>query len=131
MLRHIYLLLFVMFFVNSIRTLVAHRYRNGKAIEVSFSDQFLDSVNVEGHPLVMELLAPVGLRYHALHHLFPSMPYHNLGVAHRRLCSRLPKDSAYHLATEHTLRGAIATHIRNTRAAQREEEELLRGTYRT
>ncbi len=25
------------------------------------------------------LWAPVGLRYHATHHLFMSMPYHNLG----------------------------------------------------
>ena len=31
------------------------------------------------------LWAPVGLRYHALHHLMPSMPYHSLGEAHRRL----------------------------------------------
>ena len=27
----------------------------------------------------------VGLRYHALHHLMPSMPYHSLPEAHRRL----------------------------------------------
>jgi fatty acid desaturase len=42
-----------------------------------------------------ELWAPVGLRYHALHHLFPSLPYHNLGKAHRRLMRELPADSPY------------------------------------
>jgi len=29
--------------------------------------------------------APVGLRYHALHHYFPGIPYHNLGFAYQRL----------------------------------------------
>lgn len=28
--------------------------------------------------------------------IFPSMPYHNLGVAHRRLMAELPLDSPYH-----------------------------------
>jgi fatty acid desaturase len=38
---------------------------------------------------------PVGLRFHALHHLFPSLPYHNLAAAHARLMAALPADSPY------------------------------------
>lgn len=131
MLRHIYLLLFFTFVVNSVRTIVAHRYRNRAAKEVTFTDQFLDSINIERPGILMELLAPVGLRYHALHHLFPSMPYHNLGIAHRRLTAILPPESPYHEATEHTIFSAFTTHWRNTRQAQaREAEELARSTFR-
>ena len=45
--------------------------------------------------LVAELWAPVGLRYHALHHLLPSMPYHSLGEAHPRLVAHLGFDSTH------------------------------------
>jgi fatty acid desaturase len=81
-------------FLNAIRTLGAHRYRsNGEPI--TFINQLLDSVNYPHHPWIGELWAPVGLRFHALHHLFPSMPYHNLAEAHRRLMAGLPADSLY------------------------------------
>ncbi len=80
--------------LNAVRTLGAHYYRfTGE--EVTFLDQLLDSVNYPSNWLLGELWAPVGLRYHALHHLFPSMPYHNLGKAHRRLMAQLPEDSPY------------------------------------
>ena len=39
--------------------------------------------------------APVGLRYHALHHLFPTLPYHNLKAAHEYLLVHLPPESPY------------------------------------
>ncbi|MGZ3741155.1 MAG: fatty acid desaturase, partial [Bdellovibrionota bacterium] len=61
-LRHLYLLMVATFFFNSIRTLVAHRYRNRQSKELSFTEQYEDSVNVEGPGIVMELIAPVGLR---------------------------------------------------------------------
>jgi fatty acid desaturase len=90
----IYLLVVFAISLNWLRTLAAHRYRNtGK--EVSHSEQVLDSINVTGHPFFTELLYPVGLRYHALHHLLPSLPYHALGTAHRRLMAGLPADSPY------------------------------------
>jgi fatty acid desaturase len=44
---------------------------------------------------VTALVAPVGLRYHALHHYLPSLPYHSLGMVHRQLLAELPVDSAY------------------------------------
>jgi fatty acid desaturase len=129
-LRHLYLLMIAVFFVNSVRTLVAHRYRNRTAHEMSFAEQYEDSVNVIGPWGVMELVAPVGLRFHALHHLFPSMPYHNLGIAHRRLVKELPADSIYHVANEPNLLTALVSHWRNTRRAGQEEDALARGASR-
>ncbi|MBI1402308.1 MAG: fatty acid desaturase [Porphyrobacter sp.] len=80
--------------LNQLRTLVAHLWENeGEAMTVTA--QFLDSVNVPPPGLVAEIWAPVGLRYHALHHLMPSMPYHDLPEAHRRLARELGVGSTY------------------------------------
>ncbi len=91
---HVYAMGVTIIMLNSLRTLGAHRYWHAGG-EVSFLDQLLDSVNYPRHPLVGELWAPVGLRFHALHHLFPSLPYHALAEAHRRLMTQLPADSPY------------------------------------
>jgi fatty acid desaturase len=122
-LAHIYFTVVTMFFVNSIRTVVAHRYKNRSGGELSFQDQLLDSVNLEGNPIIGELMAPVGLRFHALHHMFPSMPYHNLATAHKRLRKILPKDSFYHQTVEPGIFSALLTHWRNTQ----ESSELERA----
>lgn len=80
--------------LNAVRTLAAHRYSSdGQAM--SFEEQLADSVNITSGRILTPLLAPVGLRYHALHHLFPTIPYHNLGKAHRRLVNELPNDPVY------------------------------------
>jgi fatty acid desaturase len=129
-LRHMYLLVVAMALLNSLRTLVAHRYRNRTEKEISFTEQFLDSVNIEGNPVLMEILAPVGLRYHALHHVFANMPYHNLGIAHRRLKKQLPADSIYHISTEPSFMSAMRTHWKNTREAHQEEEKMARSSTR-
>ncbi len=90
----LYLLAVSILTLNYLRTLVAHHYQNdGK--RMTHEEQLLDSTVITGGPWI-ELLCPVGLRYHALHHLFPSLPYHNLSEAHRRLMTNLPQDSAYH-----------------------------------
>lgn len=80
--------------LNHLRTLAAHRYENrGEAVDVT--TQLLDSVNVTGLPGLAVLLAPVGLRYHGLHHLAPSLPYHSLARVHRTLMAELPADAPY------------------------------------
>src|SRR3546814_6148181 len=61
--------------LNQIRTLVAHLWENDGEV-LTVTGQFLDSVNVPPPGLLPELWAPVGLRYHALHHLLPGVPYH-------------------------------------------------------
>ena len=81
--------------LNQLRTLVAHLWENeGDAMTVTA--QYLDSVNVPPPSPLAAVWAPVGLRYHALHHLLPSVPYHALGAAHKRLAATLAADSPYH-----------------------------------
>jgi len=87
---------------NQIRTLVAHLWENDGAV-LTVTAQFLDSVNVPPPGLLPEIWAPVGLRYHAIHHLLPGVPYHNLAEAHRRLSAALPVDSQYHAANRRGL----------------------------
>jgi len=89
-------------FLNQVRTLVAHRWENDGE-PMSVTAQFLDSVNVPPPATLPALWAPVGLRYHALHHLLPGVPYHALGQAHRRLCRELEVTSVYHDATHRHL----------------------------
>jgi fatty acid desaturase len=81
-------------FLNQVRTLVAHLWENDGE-PMSVTAQYLDSVNVPPPAALPALWAPVGLRYHALHHLLPGVPYHNLGEAHRRLSRELEADSPY------------------------------------
>ena len=80
--------------LNQLRTLVAHLWEN-EGEPMTVTAQFLDSVNVPPPGMVGEIWAPVGLRYHALHHLMPSMPYHDLPEAHRRLARELGTGSTY------------------------------------
>jgi len=80
--------------LNHLRTLAAHRYdRTGDVL--TEGEQLLDSVNLVGPAWITALGAPVGLRYHALHHMLPALPYHSLGAVHRTLMREVPADSPY------------------------------------
>jgi fatty acid desaturase len=111
-----YLLSVFILFLNALRTLGAHRYLHSGG-EATFVEQLLDSVNYPRHPLLSALWAPVGLRYHALHHLFPSLPYHNLDKAHRRLMAELPADSPYRLTESPSLAATLVQLWRASRAS--------------
>ncbi len=90
--------------VNQLRTLVAHSYENdGEPMDAEA--QLLDSINLRGWPVASALIAPVGLRFHALHHLLPFIPYHSLGIVHRRLLAELPQNAPYRA----TLRDGVGT----------------------
>jgi len=80
--------------LNQVRTLVAHLWENEGEV-MTVTGQYLDSVNVPPPGPLSPLWAPVGLRYHALHHLLPSMPYHSLAECHRRLSGHLGGESTY------------------------------------
>ena len=80
-------------FINSVRTLGAHAYEStGEPLDRM--GQLQDSIDTPG-AVWTELWAPVGLRYHAVHHYFPGIPYHNLPEAYRRLIGEAPIGSDY------------------------------------
>ena len=99
--------------LNQVRTLVAHLWDNDGEV-LTVTAQFLDSVNVPPPALLPALWAPVGLRYHAVHHLLPGLPYHALGEAHRRLSAALSAESYYHQANYKGLPGLVARLIGST-----------------
>lgn len=92
---------------NAVRTLAAHRYDHDSG-QLSMTEQLLDSCTITPGERLRgrladagrALVAPVGLRYHALHHWIPSLPYHSLGRAHRLLVATLRSDAPYHATVE-------------------------------
>lgn len=99
--------------LNQLRTLVAHLWEN-EGEPMTVTAQFLDSVNVPPPGIAAEIWAPVGLRYHALHHLMPSMPYHDLPEAHRRLARELGRGSTYEGANHPGMLTLVARIARST-----------------
>ena len=109
-------------YLNHIRTLGAHRYINPGG-EMTFVDQLLDSVNYPESRLLGEMAMPVGLRFHALHHLFPTLPYHNLAQAHKRLMDELPADSPYRATVSPGLWTSLGELWNRSRSAVRKQSQ--------
>ncbi|HEX6961112.1 MAG TPA: fatty acid desaturase [Lacipirellula sp.] len=122
----IYLTSVVILTLNALRTLGAHRWTSHGG-EMTFVEQMVDSINYPHNPLVAGLWAPVGLRFHALHHIFPTMPYHALGTAHRRLMRELPADSPYRLTEARSLTESIVSLWRRAKASQAPHGEPVVG----
>lgn len=96
--------------VNRTRMLAAHRFASdGRATD--HLGQFADSIDSPAGWWA-ELWAPLGMRYHALHHLFPTLPFHNMGRAYRRLAANLSDDSFYHRSRGRGLVWALARLLR-------------------
>jgi len=80
--------------LNQLRQLADHHFA-GDGSRVELADHITDSCNFTGNDPLTLLFFPFSIRYHALHHLFPSLPYHNLRRAHDHLVATLPVDSPY------------------------------------
>jgi fatty acid desaturase len=108
--------------LNAFQFMALHRYEHeGTELEM----QILDTLNTPGRwPWLTALWAPVGQRFHALHHIFPTLPYHNLPEAHRRLRHALPDDSIYHASENPSLKAALVS-LWNRAGSRRE----VRGTH--
>ena len=100
--------------INQVRTLAAHRYNND-GTPLDAIGQLLDSVTLSGGSVPTVLAAPVGLRYHALHHFLPTVPYHSLGALHRRLIAEFPADSPYRRTQRSGILAAIRDLLRQGR----------------
>lgn len=111
--------------VNAVRALVTHRWTSDES-QMTFHDQISDSVNFPRHPLLTELWAPVGIRFHATHHLFPTIPYHNLPEVHRRLMQHLPADSPYREANQDSLLEFLVDMWKRTGARRKEQKTSAR-----
>ncbi len=114
-----YVVTFSIFVLNGLRTLAAHAYRNGGRERMNRQQEFLDSVDIPGNRYISSLWAPVGLRFHATHHLFPGMPYHALETAYFRLKDELPDNRLFLAASRKNLLSAVAQLWREARAAQK------------
>lgn len=121
-----YLVTVLVSYINALRTLAAHRYRNPGNESMDFTTQFLDSVNVPGNPMITPLWAPIGLRYHGLHHLFPTMPYHSLNKAHLRIIKEINSTSPYWKTVEPTLWSALKQLFSDAKKAKLKIQENSR-----
>ena len=90
----LYCLALATFFMNQMRQLADHHF-TGDGSAASVSDHILDSCNYTGRDPLTLLFFPFAIRYHALHHLFPSLPYHNLAATHGHLARSLPAGNPY------------------------------------
>ena len=124
LLIHAYAVSVTLIFMNNLRTLGSHRW-TGPGSELTFEQQLLDSCDYPHRPWITELWGPTGTRYHATHHLFPSLPYHNLGKAHRRLIAGLPADSLFHETVRVSLLGEIKSLWERSSRVQHAPEAYL------
>jgi len=117
-----YSVIIVIFVVNTLRTFVAHEYKSPGDKRMSRTLEFYDSIDVPGNSFITPLWAPVGLRFHATHHLFPSMPYHHLGEARRRLIAELKDNEPYLRSTRKGLVDGLVRLWKDAKAHQAEQK---------
>jgi fatty acid desaturase len=104
----VYVVFLLWMLLNQVRTLAAHRYSNRPARPLTHGAQVADTNTFAHGRWLPALWAPLGMRYHALHHLVPALPYHAMPQAHRRLMAALPPDSPYRATLQPGLGPALA-----------------------
>lgn len=80
--------------LNQLRQLADHHFET-EGEQFQLEKHIIDSCNYTSRDFFTWLFFPFSIRYHALHHLFPSLPYHHLKAAHNYLIEKLPADSPY------------------------------------
>ncbi len=118
-----YLLLAFTLGLNWVRNLAAHRYVND-GTPMDLAGQVEESINITGQTWLTIAFFPVGLRYHALHHLFPALPYHNMDEAHRRLMANLPADASYRLTNRDSFFAAVRELWQSARQTPNEQSAM-------
>jgi hypothetical protein len=108
----VYLAFLLWMLLNQVRTLAAHRYSNHSAQPLTHAGQVADTNTFARGRWLPGLWAPLGMRYHALHHLVPALPYHAMAEAHRRLIETLPPDSPYRATLQPGLGSALGAMLR-------------------
>lgn len=92
--------------MNMYRAKYNHVYNNKNRTAQSWDDHLLDCMTIDGG-ILSEIWSPVGLRFHALHHVNQEIPFYNLKEAHELLLQKLPADHIYRQTCVDGLFGAI------------------------
>jgi fatty acid desaturase len=122
-LMQFYAIMSVLLLFHALRIMVGHRYESNGEPQDRI-EQVLDSFNFPKYSFVTAILAPLGFHLHALHHLFPKVPYHNMPEAHRRIAAALPKDSFYHqVESDNYFREVVRFMMRRDEAAPQKKPE--------
>ncbi len=127
-LMQFYAIMSVLLLFHALRIMVGHRYESNGEPQDRI-EQVLDSFNFPKYSFVTSILAPLGFHLHALHHLFPKIPYHNMPEAHRRIAAALPKDSFYHqVESDNYFREVVRFMMRRDEAAPQKKPEAEQQT---
>ncbi|WP_419172451.1 fatty acid desaturase family protein [Halobacteriovorax sp.] len=106
--------------LNMYRALFNHLYTNESLTPMGWEDHLLDTVTIESGPSSFFIFVN-GLNYHAIHHLFPELPYTNLAKAHRELMQKLPDDHIYKHNTFSSIFDVLAT----STSIERSKKEII------
>jgi fatty acid desaturase len=101
--------------LHGFRIMAGHRYASD-GDRTDLTEQVRDSFNFSGPRLLMMVLTPLGFHLHALHHLFPGIPYHNMREAHRRILAALPQGSVYHMVSGRSFVAELMAFLRGPRS---------------
>ncbi len=96
--------------LNMYRALFNHLYTNESLAPLSWEEHLMDTVTIESG-ISSFFIFVNGLNYHAIHHLFPELPYTNLARAHADLMRELPADHIYKLNTYPSIFHVLATSL--------------------
>lgn len=89
--------------LNSLRTLGATHWYTSTGNSMGMEEQVEDSINIRSKSIFTQILCPVGTQFHALHHMFPSIPYHYLRPAYECLIKEFPNEKILTDTTKESL----------------------------